>query len=254
MQVFDMSWPEYADRITTGPAVIPIGAIEPHGPHLPLSTDTLVSEFFATRVADAFRGCVLPSITYGAITPTIRTGGEFPGIVGIGAATFMNQIVELLTALHRDGARDFILINSHIANVSFLSESIRLFRLASPETRVMLVHWWDVVTEETRDELAAEHGVPRDVDHHAAMVETSLVMYMRPELVKTELLADDPSERRVRYLFSPQPAAVGNKSGIIFNATKASARIGERVALESLNIMLDAVALEFGTTWKKDSE
>ncbi|WP_329085083.1 MULTISPECIES: creatininase family protein [unclassified Streptosporangium] len=250
MLLGDLSWPDFESRAHDGYAIVPVGAVEPHGPHLPLATDTMISEYFARRLAaDLDGGYVTPSIGYGVATPPFRLGGTFPGVISISGSTFMNLIGDVLVALARDGVRRFVIVNSAIDNVSFLCEAARLLTAGVPHARVMIVNWWDVVGEQFRDDLADETGVARDNDHHAALVESSLVMHIAPDSVQPDQLSSaSPSERaprRMRYHVFPLPADATTDSGIVYIADKASAGIGERVAEQVATQMRAAVRREF---------
>jgi creatinine amidohydrolase len=104
--------------------------------------------------------------------------------------------------------------------------------------------WWDVTSEETRNEIAAETGVSRKDDHHAGMVETSLVMRIAPNLVRNELLADDSIPRRATYLILPVPESLKTRTGVVYRAGKASPAIGQRLLDEMVSNLVAAVKLE----------
>lgn len=249
MLLGDLPWPDYAERARDSYAVLPVGAVEPHGPHLPLASDTMISEYFAGRLAADLGGLVTPPIGFGVATPPYRLGGNFPGVLAITAATFTDLIGDVLASLVRDGLRKFVIVNSAIDNVSFLCEAGRLLTEAVPDARVMIVNWWDVVGERFRDDLAAETGVARRDDHHAAMVESSLVMHIAPATVRPDQLAayqPDETPRRMRYHVYPLPPDATTPSGVVYTAKAASAEIGARVADQVTRHMTAAVRLEFG--------
>ncbi|MFE4800620.1 creatininase family protein [Streptomyces sp. NPDC056708] len=94
--------------------------------------------------------------------------------------------------------------------------------------------------------MAQETEVPRYEDHHAALVETSLVLSIDRAQVRDALLTDDASERRVRYVVLPVPDALKTRSGVVYRASKASVEIGERLLPEIIDNLVDAVRLELG--------
>ncbi|MFC0861698.1 creatininase family protein [Sphaerimonospora cavernae] len=260
MLLGDLPWPDFAARVRDDYTIIPVGAVEPHGPHLPLASDTMISEYFARRLAPALGGYVTPSIGYGIATPPYRLGGDFPGVINISGATFMHLITDVLSSLARYGARKYVIVNSAIDNVSFLCEVARLLRESVPDARVMVVNWWDVVGERFRDELARETGVERRDDHHAAMVESSLVMHIAPDAVHPDRIpclparADQREPRRMRYHVFPLPPDATTDSGIVYTARQASAELGARVADRVTQKMADAVRLEFETPPRRPGE
>lgn len=253
MLLGDMSWPDFQRDAHNGYAIVPIGAMEPHGPHLPLASDTMISEYFAARLArDLARdlgGFITPPIGYGVATEPYRLGGTFPGVVSVSGTTFMNLVGDVLSSLAANGVRRFVIVNFAIDNVSFLCEAARAFTETAQDAQVMIVAWWDVVGEQFRDDLAAETGVARQNDHHAAMVESSLVMHIAAHAVQpgqlTEAGRAEREPRRMRYHVYPLPPDATTETGIVYTAERASAAIGRRVADQVADNLEAAVRLEF---------
>ena len=244
MRVEESTSPDYRDRVEKGIVVLPIGSIDGHGPHLPLSSDTIISTYLAHQLANHVNALVLPAIPFGLKTDPPASGGEFPGAINLRAATLTNVVLDVLRACYRDGARRFLILDSHMANVGAVRESLHLFMDHAPGARVMSVMWWDVTSEDTRNQIAEETGVGRQYDHHAAMVETSLVMHIAPNLVRNELIADDSIARRATYLILPVPQSLKTKTGVVYRAGKASPKIGERLLNEMVSNLVEAVKLE----------
>jgi creatinine amidohydrolase len=244
MRAVDLTSPEYAQRIGSQIAVLPIGAVEAHGPHLTLGTDILIADFLADELASRIGAVVLPTVSYGCQTNPLRLGGYFPGNLDVRARTLADQVLEILQCAYRDGARRFFVLHTSYANVPIVYDGIDRFVATAPGARVMAGSWWDFATEETRNAIAAETGVPRTEDHHAALVETSLVMHISPSSVRDSLLADDQSARRARYTVLPLPEDLETGTGVVFRADRASSEIGKRLTAEILGNMVDAVRLE----------
>jgi creatinine amidohydrolase len=158
----------------------------------------------------------------------------------------INLILDILRDSYEHGARKFLVLHAHMANLPIAFEAIDLFLREAKDAKVMAASWWDFASEETRNQIAMETSVDRTVDHHAAMVETSLMLYMAPERVKKDLLADDGSVRQARYLVLPTPDDLITKTGVVYNASLASREIGERLTSEIINGLVDAVKLELG--------
>lgn len=244
MRVADLTWPEYRGHVSSGIVVLPVGAIDGHGPHLPLSTDTVISTYLAHALEPHLDVLVLPAIPYGRRTDPPASGGEFPGVTNLRASTLTEVVLDVLRASYRHGGRRFLLLDSHMANIGPVREAVDLFIEGAPGARVMAAAWWDVVSEDTRNAIARETGVGRHDDHHAAMVETSLMMHMAPDLVRHDLVGDDSIARRVRYLVLPVPEALKTRAGTVYRASRASAEIGERLVTEMVSNLVDAVKLE----------
>lgn len=249
MLLGNMTWPDFHQRAQDGYVVIPVGAVEPHGPHLPLASDTMISEYFAAHLADVLGGIVTPPIGYGIPTEPYRLGGTFPGVISVSGTTFMSLVGDILSSLADNGLRKVVIVNSAIDNTGFLCEAARVFTERVPEARVMVVAWWDVVGERFRNRLAAETGVLRQDDHHAAMVESSLVMHIAPGTVRPERLTSTSDTghkpRRMRYHVHPLPADARTETGVVYSAEAAGSDLGARVAHQVARQLEAAVRLEF---------
>ncbi|WP_329173307.1 creatininase family protein [Streptomyces sp. NBC_01477] len=240
----DLTWPEYQENIARRLVVLPIGAVEAHGRHLPLSTDTVIAEYLAGQVSRRVPALVLPALPFGYKTDAVRVGGEFPGMTNLRASTLTGVVQDVLTASYRNGARRFLIVHGHIANLPPVFDAVDQFVHSAPDARVMAASWWDFATEETRNSIADETGVPRSEDNHAAMVETSLLMHVRPEAVRMDAAEDDDRERRVSYLVLPVPDALRTRSGVIYASKQARPAIGERLMPEIIDNLVRAVRLE----------
>jgi creatinine amidohydrolase len=154
------------ERLRDPVHVLPLGATEPHGPHAPLATDTLISVGICRRAAERLRGeidvVVLPPLPYGVT----RYGAAFPGAVGIGEDTLRALVTEIARQLDR-----VVLVNSH-----FEPEQVTTLR----ETGLPLL---DLTRRVNAARLTDEF---RSGSCHAGRYETSLVLAERPELVHTD--------------------------------------------------------------------
>jgi creatinine amidohydrolase len=143
--------------------LLPLGATEPHGPHAPLSTDTLISIGICRRAAELLRGeldvLVLPPIPYGVT----RYAAGFPGVVSIGEQTLRALVSDIAQSLDR-----VVLVNSH-----FEPEQVQTLR----DTGLPLL---DLTRRANAEQLTEEF---RSGSCHAGRYETSLVLADRPELV-----------------------------------------------------------------------
>ena len=189
-----MSWTHYRDRIARDrpPVFLPVGALEQHGPHLPLGTDALLASAIAADAAALVGGIVAPALSYGYKSqPKCGGGQHFCGTTSVDAATLIGQVRDAVREFVRHGVERLVLVNGHYENQWFLIEGIDLgLRDAaaggnkSPLT-VMRLEYWDFCTEET---LAAifPQGFPGFALEHAAVIETSLMLHFHPDLVELD--------------------------------------------------------------------
>jgi creatinine amidohydrolase len=146
--------------------VLPLGAVEPHGPHAPLVTDTLISIGICHRAADRLEGeipvLVLPPVHYGVT----RYAGAFPGTVSLSEGTLRSLVSEIAESVGR-----LVLVNSH-----FEPEQVETLR----STGLPLL---DLTRRKNAERLTEEF---RSGSCHAGRYETSLVLVDRPELVHAD--------------------------------------------------------------------
>jgi len=180
----NLTWKEVGDTIKRGAVMIlPIGSTEAHGPHLPLSTDVIISEEMSLRAAQKLnvRGVetlVLPAIAY-SVTDF---SADFPGTISIKKETAVALIHDVCASLYKQGARLVAIANSHLEpeHVTSINDAIEKIKqetgqiVVFPDKRKR--RWAETLTEEFR------RG-----DCHAGSYETSLVMAARPELVREDV-------------------------------------------------------------------
>jgi creatinine amidohydrolase len=159
--------------------LLPLGATEPHGPHAPLETDTLISLGICRRAAERLesdpdvRALVLPSLPYGVT----RYGAAFPGGISIGEPTLLALVVEISGSLAAQGFRRIVLVNSH-----FEPEQVRTLREAV-EQLGSTARLLDLTRRQNAQRLTDEF---RSGSCHAGRYETSLVLAEEPGLVQRE--------------------------------------------------------------------
>jgi creatinine amidohydrolase len=177
-----LAYPDLGELVSDSrPAVLllPLGALEPHGPHAPLATDTMISRGICERVARELEGdpdvrvLVLPALSYGVT----RYGAAFPGAVSIGEETLRAVVVELCESLAGQGLGRVVIVNSHLE-----PEQVRTLREAV-EKLGTAVRLFDPTRRHVAAELTEEF---RSGAGHAGRYETSLVLAVDPAAVQRE--------------------------------------------------------------------
>ncbi|MBK6464747.1 MAG: creatininase family protein [Myxococcales bacterium] len=171
MRLAELTTKELAALFAAGPvvALLPVGSTEPHGPHLPLATDTYISEEAAQRAvprlaAQGISAVVAPSLPYGV---TDYAGG-FAGAVGVSAAVLTAMLTDLGSRLLREGFAHVCLVNNHLEPAH--DAAVRAAASACPPGTVSVAcpltrRWGRTLSEEFR------RG-----NCHAGRYETSLVL------------------------------------------------------------------------------
>ncbi len=172
-----MTYPEVGECIEANvPLLLPVGAVEQHGPHLPLGTDGLIPYELAKLVAGGGRAIVAPPMFYGAYSRP-RTGGgrHFPGSVGLPGRTLEAVVSGLVADWMRQGFRRVAVLNGHFENSWTLLEAVE--QAIEPYTathRALLVHWWDQVGPADVRRIFGD-DFPGWEAEHASITETSML-------------------------------------------------------------------------------
>ncbi|CAK7257777.1 MULTISPECIES: creatininase family protein [unclassified Shinella] len=250
-----MRWSENDPALTAGDradwiAVLPLGAHEGHGPHLPLETDTLIAEGIVSRLMD-----VLPAHLPVTILPTEPVGYspehlDVPGTRSLGYAEAVERWLGIAGDLKAKGIRKLVLLNAHGGNAPLMT-------IVATEARVhldMLV----VATAWTRFGQPEGWITPEDkaLDIHGGDIETSVMLALHPERVRMDRAERFGSRQaefaaRFAHLRAYGPHAFGwkmsdlNPKGVAGNAAAATAQRGELLlahAVRGLLALLEDVA------------
>ena len=174
----DMTWQEIAAAPTERwIAVLPLAAVEQHGPHLPLGVDSYIADAYLARSLD-----ILPADLPVTFLPTQRIGIStehlaYSGTLSLSAATAIAAWIELGASVARAGLRKLVLVTSHGGNVAAMELVARDLR-ARFGMLAVTVGWHRFGYPEAA--FSAEekkHGI------HAGDIETSLMLHFRPDLV-----------------------------------------------------------------------
>jgi creatinine amidohydrolase len=162
-----------------GVAVLPLGATEQHGPHLPVATDTLHAEAVARRAAEALAGrvpvVVAPALPYGCSAHHVAFGGT----MSLSAQTLLGVLSDLGASLVDSGFRRIFLLNGHGGNHHVTVQAAQDLAVAHG-VDAAAASWWHLAAADLIASGALEHG---NLPGHAGAFETGLVLALRPELV-----------------------------------------------------------------------
>lgn len=232
----DSTWPEVEEAVRSGvkTAIIPLGSTEEHGLHLPLLTDTIIAYEVAVRAASKVKAFVCPPVPFGVC----RTTAAFPGTLTINLETLQSLVEELCLSLHRHGFRNIVLVPGHLGAAQIVGLELAAQKLIRqhPDLGMALVRFPEVL----KDKLAG--GLLEDLsDLHAGEVETSLMMVLRPELVKAEKVkAEHPEFPRHVVASNPRKHM---ETGVMGDASKASKAKGEAILEALVEGVVEAVKL-----------
>jgi creatinine amidohydrolase len=223
------TWPEIEERLViTDTAILPCGAIEQHGPHLPLDVDYFDAVHLAHKVAAACshpKPLVMPPMPYGVS----YHHEDFKGTVSVRNETLGNLIYDIGMSLAKNGIKKLILLNGHGDNLPTLSYAAQMI---NRDAQIFVC----VETGETSDK-DINDLIDTKNDIHAGEIETSTTMAVRPDVVRKDKMIseaisfgssylDYSSERGVPWYVRTRKIS---ESGIMGDPTKATPEKGRKM-------------------------
>lgn len=188
----ELTWEEAQQRTQeTDTVLLPVGAIEQHGPHLSLDIDAFDADYLAKKVAEACsdpKPLVLPLVPYGVS----YHHNDFAGTISISNEAMARFIYDIGVSLSRNGIKKLVIINGHGDNAPTLNYAAQMI---NRDTGLFVC----VDTGESSD-LDIEQLVSTRGDVHAGEIETSTSLAIRPHLVKMEKATKDSVEFQSKYL------------------------------------------------------
>ena len=229
----DLAWPQLGEAASpaSGHAVglVPVGATEQHGPHLPVGTDTLVAQAICDEASARCEALVLPAMPIGV---SYGHGTVLPGTLSLSPELMAGVIRQYAYWAAMSGISRLLFVNAHLGNTATIGIATDTLRLHHPELRVGAIDWW----ESRPDVMATTTEDGQDI--HANKAETSLVLAIAPELVRLHEIADADDEDRTHDLVFRYTAPALSTNGVTGRPSEASADLGKYL----LDLVADAVA------------
>jgi creatinine amidohydrolase len=212
--------------------LIPVGATEQHGPHLPTGTDTLVARGICARVSQRTGAVVLPEVP---IACSFGHGRELPGTLSLSPTQFGAVIGQMIDWAASSGLRRLLFVNAHVGNTAPLMTATDPVRLDRPDLRVGVVSWWQL-----SDQIGAETTVDGP-DWHANRAETALMLALHPELVDLDAAKRAADPDRTSGLVFRYTVPQLSSNGVTGRPHEASAEQGERLLATIVDLLTDVV-------------
>jgi len=213
---------------------LPIGATEAHGDHLPLSTDSLQPEAMAAKLAARMNGLIAPPIRYGFHSST----RNIPGTISVSFETLRGLMYDVITSLARNGVRRLVILSGHAGAIHMAALRLACEKaVAEFDIKLMLLTDYDIATE-----LSAELGFGPD-DGHGGLVETSRVLAIAPDLVKSKRSKGKFADKGFMIVSDPETCY---PQGIAGDPTVATAETGERINEYIADRLCNLIARNFG--------
>ncbi|MBS7634106.1 creatininase family protein [Candidatus Bathyarchaeota archaeon] len=216
-------------------AVIPIGSLEKHGPHLPLGTDGLVAYEVALRAAEKEPSIVLPPLFYSYVADM----RQFPGAINIREDVLLSFLENICEEISRNGFKKILIINGHGGNTNILRlfATSRLTRKTDYSLYILAEPW--AFEREILPKIRETSEIG-----HACEIETSFMLYLYPSLcrmerakiakTKTKPLEETP-------IITPFDWVIYCPEGYVGDPTKATREKGEKLVEAWVNGIIEAI-------------
>jgi len=234
----DEAWPDLSDLAGRGEGevgLVPVGATEQHGPHLPTGTDTIIAVGLCERASALTGAPVLPAIP---VACSYGHGSHLPGTLSLTPELLAAVVRQYAEWAATSGLTRLLFVNAHFGNSAALGIATDHLRLFRPDLRAGVLNWWALDPEVARETLVEGDDV------HAHRAETSVMLVLAPELVHLDRAkgADDPD--RTTGLVFRYTAASLSTNGVTGRPSEATRELGER--LVDLTVAAIAEAVERG--------
>lgn len=246
-----LTWPEINEAIADQQVcLIPCGAVEQHGPHLPLDVDLVCPGGIARGVGELMpdQVLVLPTVAYGYTGHVM----DFPGTINTHYETFIRQVLDITKSLAYHGFKKIILLNGHGSNMPNLDLAARRTNLET-DAECLLIAWWHLLTIDAGFMQTIRDSVFPGGWSHACELETSLYLYLSEGDVRQDLVRDHISTHHDGNpylwvdLISRGPAALTSwtstytPTGVIGEPSHATREKGERTYHEAVRQLASLV-------------
>lgn len=176
MHLDELSSAEFKKKVNKNSVVIlPIGAVESHGNHLPLNTDSLQPEFIAEKIAEKIGNCfIAPPIRYGICNST----KNFAGTITISFESLKAIVYDILSELARNGFCKIVVLSGHAGSLHMSALRYPSEKVVNEKNvKIIVLSDYDIAYELRGKEFPEEDG-------HAGTIETSRIMAISPNLIK----------------------------------------------------------------------
>jgi creatinine amidohydrolase len=250
-----MTWEQVAAAVERDAGIaLAVTSTEQHGPHLPLGTDAFIGHQLVLSAAEGLDLVVAPTLAYGYRSRPLSGGGQrFPGTTSLRATTFISVVADIINEFVRHGFRKIALVAHHMENQHLMYEAA--YEVVGPTPsggpRVMVIEspYPPEFSPETQQAVYPDGAPPIAPPaiglDHASVLETSLMLHLRPDLVHADRMIDDWPERVPGYDLLPIPDGFTVASGVLSGAKGATAEKGEMAWREIVGHTREMLKAEF---------
>lgn len=212
----------------TKTVIIPVGSIEAHGPHLPLATDLYTIYEICKLVCKKINVLVAPPIYYGVC----RSTKNIPGTISIKGETLKSLVLDIISEFYQQGFRNFFILSGHAGTThyAYLIDAAERFIEVNKDAKFFVANIYQLLAPFLKEMNISEQ------DSHAGEWETSLILYLKPDLVKEGAFEDYPNFPKFMIIAEKEKYW---SSGIWGNPLKASKNKGQILANKLVEILVN---------------
>lgn len=252
-----LTWPQIQqleDKENTV-IILPTGATEQHGPHLPCAVDSIITTAVVGQalaaLSDDIPAYALPTINYGKSNEHIH----FPGTFSIDYQTLYNTLLEIGESVYRSGFRKLVMINAHGGQPQILQMVARELRIRHGDFIVIFYGVWDVPWDKSAIDAKELH-----CSMHAGHDETALMLAIAPELVHMHLAENHLPQPFPCPTLSKGKPVLGwcsldfDASGVIGDPTQATPEHGVKILQDLTQSWVQAIDEIYQMQWPARQE
>ena len=217
-----LTWEEVGRLVSQGmdTALLPVGATEQHGPHMGCGMDAEIAQQLVRTVAEQTQAALLPTLPYGC---SLGHSQRWPGTLALQPKTLIDVVKQIGDWVYASGFRRLFIINSHVTNFAPLRCALEMLRAEHDGFMVALVNSASI-SERVRE----RHYHDAD-DWHANEAETSLMLALRPDMVREERIKDSDDPDRTEACVFSHPVNRTSLNGVTGKPSLASREKGEEL-------------------------
>ncbi len=240
----ELTWPEVNEAVEMGKIpILPTGAVEQHGHHLPLKVDHLCANAVATEGARlaAEHSLVLPPVSFGYVHHVM----DFPGSMNIHFEHFIQYVLDILKSLAYHGFKKMVIVNGHGSNGPLVELAARRL-IVETDASCTFCSWWQLLTVDPDFKEKWRESVFPGGCSHAGELETSMLLHLSPESVRKDKIKSEIAKTNKmgsKYIWGDLfgKSSMGliewtsqySDSGVMGEAEKATAEKGKLVFEEA---------------------
>lgn len=213
-------------------AILPVGATEQHGPHLGCGVDAIIADRLCAVVAERTGTPMLPTLPYGC---SLGHSRRWPGTIPLTPTLLIELVKQIGDWAHASGVRRLFIVNAHVTNAAPLRCALEVLRAEHDDLMVALLN------SASLSAAVGDAHVADGDDWHANDAETSLMLALRPDVVRPELIGTVDDEDRTGGMVFSHPVNRTSLNGVTGRPSLATREKGEQLFATMVDALCELV-------------